>query len=423
MRDAHVIVAGAGLAGLVAARRLAAAGATVTVVEERSEVGGRVRTRRRDGFTLDRGFQVLFTGYPTVRRELSTAALDLRFFRPGGVIARRGSRSVLTDPTRDPRALPAALACDEVTFTDKVRTLALRNHARSRSPGDIFSGPDESIGEYLRGWGFSESFLDHFVAPFYGGITLDRGLETSKRVFEYTFKALSEGKIALPAAGMGAIPAQLADRAEAAGATIALEEAVEEVTDDGERVTVETDVRTLRGDVAVVATDPPTARALSGVDSIPTEGRACVTQYYRLPGGTSLDTGRKLLLNAGSGAPNTVVPLSEVAPEYAPDGAELINATFLGGAALERDDETLAAATADALGSWYPGRDLSPELLHTDRIPFAQFDQPPGVHDGLPDVRDPEGRVYLAGDYTEWSAIQGAMASGQAAARAVREDN
>lgn len=44
-----VLVAGAGLAGLVAARDLAAMGATVTVVEARDRVGGRVCTLR-DGF-------------------------------------------------------------------------------------------------------------------------------------------------------------------------------------------------------------------------------------------------------------------------------------------------------------------------------------------------------------------------------------
>jgi monoamine oxidase len=48
-RKVRVIVAGAGLAGLTAARHLERAGAEVTVVEARSRVGGRVYTLR-DGF-------------------------------------------------------------------------------------------------------------------------------------------------------------------------------------------------------------------------------------------------------------------------------------------------------------------------------------------------------------------------------------
>jgi phytoene dehydrogenase-like protein len=421
----EVVVVGAGLAGLVAARRLAAKGAAVRVVEARSEVGGRVRTREVDGFTLDYGFQVLFTAYPAARRELAYRTLDLRSFAPGAVIARRGSRRTLSDPIRDPGSLLASLRNDEVTLTDKLRTLALRNHVSKRDEADCFETPgrDSSIRAYLDEWGFSEAFADHFVAPFYGGITLDRSLSSSRRVFEYTFRMLSEGETAVPAAGMGAIPEQLADRATNAGAEIALDEPVEAVERDGSGgVRVETAARTLRADAAVVATDPATARELTGVRSVPTATRGCVTQYYRLPKRQSLDTGRRILLNAGDASPNTVVPLSEVAPEYAPEGEHLVNATFLGRRAMERDDETLCEETRGALEDWYPRREFDLDLLHTDRVALAQFDQPPGIFDELPDVRDPTGPVYLAGDYTAWSSIQGALRSGREAAEAVRTD-
>jgi phytoene dehydrogenase-like protein len=418
-----VAVVGGGLAGLVAARRLATGGADVTLFERRDSVGGRVRTEHREGFTLDRGFQVLFTGYPAVRTELDLDALDLRYFTPGAVIARPGSRSTLSDPLRDPQSALASLRNHEVTQTDKVRTLLLRQDVGTRTEAEIFRSADKSIREYLREWGFSESYIENFVAPFYGGITLDRSLSTSKRVFEYTFKSLSEGRIALPARGMQAIPEQLADTARSAGASIRLGERVVDVTDHDDGVTVEVEGDAVTADAVVVATDPKTARQLTGTDSIPTATRSCVTQHYRLPSEVAPTTGRKLLLNAGDPSPNTIVPMSEVAPEYAPDGAALLNATFLEDAAFDRDEAALAEETRLTLESWYPDRDFE-ELapVRTHRIEFAQFDQPPGIHEELPDVRAPGGRTYLAGDYTAWSSIQGAMRSGREAARAVQRD-
>ena len=425
----NVVVAGAGLAGLVAARHLADAGAEVTVYERRPEVGGRVRTRCEDGFTLDRGFQVLFTGYPAVRRELDVAALDLREFRPGAVICStgEGTRSVLSDPLRDPRSLIESAFNRRVTTTDKLRTLALRQDLSQREESWFFSEPDASIREYLREWGFSERYIENFVAPFYGGITLDRSLSTSKHVFAYTFRALSNGRIGVPAGGMGAIPEQLRASAEAAGATVVTGEGVEGVDRDGSGsgagaggVTVETTDRAVDADAIVVATDPRTAGDLTGVEAIPTDGVPSTTQYYRLSDATPVETGRKILLNSDEPSPNVVVPLSEVAPEYAPDGEQLLCATFLGDDARFRDAEDLAADTRAALSAWYPERSVDGlEPIHTDRIEFAQFAQPPGVHPALPDATDPVGPVYLAGDYTEWSSIQGAMESGRVAAGAV----
>ncbi len=422
----HVVVVGGGLAGLVAARHLAAGGVDVTLLEREATVGGRVRTVERDGYRFDRGFQVLFTAYPAVKRELDLEALELRRFAPGAIIARPGHRSTLADPVRDPRALPATLFNRDVSFGDKLRVARLRVDLARDDLDDVFDGPDETIDAFLRDRGFSERFIENFAAPFYGGICLDRTLSTSKRVFEYTFRTLAIGDTAVPAAGMGAIPAQLADRVRDAGATLETDRAVEAVEPDGDGgTTVRTAEETLAADAVVVTTDPPTARELTDVEAIPTAGRACVTQYYRLPGDADLETGKRLVLNAGDagpdGGPNQVVPHSAVAPEYAPDDATLLSATYLG--EREESDEELADRTRSALESWFPERLFGGlESLHTERIPFAQFDQPPGIHDRLPDVRDPAGSVYLAGDYMRWSSIQGAMKSGRQAAGAVLED-
>ncbi len=81
--DEPVVVVGAGLAGLSCAVALHDAGIPVRVFEASDGVGGRVRTDRVDGFTLDRGFQVALTAYPEMHRQL-----DMRRTRSSGLRTR-----------------------------------------------------------------------------------------------------------------------------------------------------------------------------------------------------------------------------------------------------------------------------------------------------------------------------------------------
>ncbi|MCX4243935.1 flavin monoamine oxidase family protein [Paraliomyxa miuraensis] len=77
-RRADVIVIGAGLSGLCAARRLQAAGRSVIVVEARDRVGGRSLTQTLEGHPVDLGGQWLG---PTQDRALALAkALGLRTY-------------------------------------------------------------------------------------------------------------------------------------------------------------------------------------------------------------------------------------------------------------------------------------------------------------------------------------------------------
>lgn len=413
----EVVVIGGGLSGLVAASRLAESGLEVSVLEQHPTVGGRVRTTHEDGYTFDRGFQVLFDNYPAVQRELDLEALDLRRFAPGATLARPGERSVLADPLRDPRSLTGTLFNREIRIAEKVRLLQLRRELARRDGESILdpSRPDQTIESYLADRGFSQAFAERFAAPFYGGITLDRTLSTDARVFEYTFKMLGAGSATVPAMGMQAIPDQLADRARAAGAEITTEATVESIGDEG---TVNIEGETLDSNGVVVATGPRTASELTGVET-PDGTRGCTTVYASFPSQTPLDTGTRLLLNVANERPNQVAQLSAVAPEYAPDGEQFLAATFLG---REASDEHLFEETRNSLRSWYPERSLAGlEHLRTERVAFAQFDQPPGFRSTLPDPDEPDGPVVLAGDHTRWCSIQGALESGQIASNILRK--
>ncbi|NLV07351.1 FAD-dependent oxidoreductase [Haloarcula rubripromontorii] len=414
-----VVVAGGGLAGLVAARHVAESGRDVTVFEQASEVGGRVRTAHEDGYTFDRGFQVMFTAYPAAKRELDIEALAPRTFTPGATIASPNHRSVLSDPLRNPTAAPQTLLNTDVRTADKLRLFRLQRELAGVEPVELLSRGGRTIREYLADYGFSQRFVERFAAPFYGGITLDRSLGTDSSIFEYTYKMLSEGEIFVPADGMQAMPRQLADRARSAGATIETDAAVTDMEIHDGEVTAEVGTETVTAESAVVATDPQTAAELTDIDAIPTEPVGCVTQYFALPTNRAPTTGQRIILNAADDRPNTVAPLSAVASEYAPAGMELYSATFLG--TPEASDEELAAEVRDALQSWYPSASFEAlEHLRTDRVPFSQFAQPPGYRESLPDPTAPDGNAVLAGDYTRWSSIQGALESGKVAADLLR---
>jgi predicted NAD/FAD-dependent oxidoreductase len=66
----RVVVVGAGLSGLVAARELAAAGVDVRVVDKGRGPGGRLATRRIAGATLDHGAQFFTVRTPQLQRRV-----------------------------------------------------------------------------------------------------------------------------------------------------------------------------------------------------------------------------------------------------------------------------------------------------------------------------------------------------------------
>ena len=407
----RVIIVGAGLAGLTCARVLADSGAAVTLFEASDGVGGRVRTDVVDGFLLDRGFQVYFTSYPVSRRHLDHAKLDFRAFDPGAILHRKGKKTVLSDPLRDPKALVPTLLSDAASPADKLRTAGL---AARILPGTAATaatengGADTSTLDYLRASGLSERYIDSFYRPFYGGVFLSRTLYTSSRVFRFTFRMLATGRTVVPAKGMGEIPKQLA--ANLPADHILLDSPVEALLRDGDRVVgVRARGQEHEADAVVVATDAPTAGELTG-EAVPegSVGEACL--YYETSG---LESGKKIMLNAEDGAfVNNAVEISNVSEHYAPDGRHLLYAVTLEGQDLP--DGELHRRGVEELSRWYPGADFRP--LGLRRILYGQFAQPPGIHDDLPPNRPATPGLFLAGEYTEDSSINGSMLSGEKAA-------
>ncbi|GCE27869.1 amine oxidase [Dictyobacter alpinus] len=416
-----IIIVGAGLAGLTCAKLLTEAGQKVVVLEAADQVGGRVRTDyHEDGYRLDRGFQVLFTGYEAAARHLNYSTLKQRKFDPGAILEKNGKHYEITDPIREPAHAFSSLLNPLISTTDKLRVLKLRTQLQRLSTEEIFSGAqqpegqDETTEAYLRREGFSDKIIDNFFRPFYGGIFLDRSLQTSARMFQFTFKMLAIGDIILPAEGIQRIPEQLA--ASLPKGTVRCNARVGELLNSDGQIK---GVRLINGeqikaDTVVVATSSPIAAKFTNMP-LPTQGVSAVCLYFA--GNERLYNQRKILLNADPHAyVNNAVLLTNIAPTYAPPRKHLLSATVLGKPG--EDDEQIAERSKTEIAGWFPQHDLSHwQLLAVYRIPFAQFFQPPGTFDALPTNQTDMPGLYVVGEYTQSSSIQGAMRSGEVAAR------
>jgi phytoene dehydrogenase-like protein len=171
----------------------------------------------------------------------------------------------------------------------------------------------------------------------------------------------------------------------------------------------------LRADTVVLATNAPQAARLADLP-VPEGARQTVCVYFA--GMQQLYRSRKIVLNADADAfVNNAQLLSNVAPRYAPPNRHLLSAAIVRIPPLS-DREIVVRAMRDLRRMWH-GDEAAQRALRTYyplrvyRIPYAQFDQPPGIYSTLPTNRSAHQGLFVAAEYTDASSIQGAMVSGE----------
>lgn len=408
MSEYDVIVVGAGLAGLRAATRLAEAGRDVVVLEAEDAVGGRERTDVVDGFRLDLGFHVLNPAYPAVRRWVDLDALALRRF-PVAVGVRLDDRVVrLAHPLRHPSSLPATLASGLVRGSD-LAALARWAGPTILSARAAKSGGDRALAEAWDRAGVRGPLREAVLEPFLAGVLADDRQETSDAFVRLLIRSFALGRPGVPAAGIGALPAQLADTARRAGAGIRLSHRV-----------VSTRRRAHDWHVGIEGRDAVTARTVilaTGLDpvvgvAVP-EPRGLQTWWFAADETPTADGALRVDGRRRGPVVNTAV-MTNTAPTYAPRGQHLIQATCV---LPSEASETDVRRQLDDV--WQT--DTRPwRLLRRDDIARALPAQDPPLRLRRP-VRLGDGR-YVAGDHRDTASIQGALVSGQRAAEAALAD-
>ena len=400
MGDTDVVVVGAGLAGLVAALDLTAAGLDVVVLDRADRVGGRVVTDRVDGYVLDRGFQVLNTSYPQVRKRLDLDAMGARRLTPGALVRHDGRLRRIGNPLRQPASLAGQLAGNLLSPVDLARLGRYSARSGMRSAAHLSCARDISAREAFRDAGLGGAATERFLAPFLSGVLLEDQLVTSRRYVDLVWRSFVRGESVLPADGMGAIGTQLA--AALPAGIVRLGREVTALHSDG----VDTDGGRLNARAVVLASDPRTAAALLGRPE-PTM-RSVVTFYFDTVD-SPLDEPTIVLDGEKSGPVVNTVVLTAVNPDFAPSGHTLISASALGLDTTEADVRRhLAHLYGTSTANW--------EMLDRVAVPDAL----PALEPGQALNQGPcVGDLFVAGDHRMTPSIQGAMASGTAVARAV----
>jgi phytoene dehydrogenase-like protein len=403
------IIIGSGLAGLSCAKQLASQGFTFLIVEAADTFGGRVRSDHIDGYTLDRGFQVLLTAYPEAARTLDYKSLDLKPFLAGALINDGKYFIRLSDPFKNPSTLLSMMVSNVASLADKLKVAYLRQKVMASTIEEIFSQPDKTILQALRDAGFSETMINRFFKPFFGGITLDNTLSGSNRMFEFVYKMMAEGQVMIPSAGMGKIAEQLA--LALPKDSIRLNCRVASIDPSKSLVTL-ANGETLMGRAIVIATDGENASKLSpAVDAPPSNMATCL--YFSADQAPIAEP--VLVLNGSDSGPiNNMAVMTNVAIDYAPAGKHLISVTVLG---HQSDDEHLIKAVINQAKAWFGDQVDSWQHLKSYRIANALPNQAPPWLQPRP-VRLDDG-LYVCGDFRENASINGALISGRKAAEAL----
>ncbi len=215
MTDANqdkVVIIGAGVAGLAAARQLTLAGLNVTVLEKASYPGGRVHTEVYDGFEIE-SYAEFFTNFYDLTKQLICELglqKDVVSIAGGIAISRSGRRH---------KIWPADLSLlftDLISFRSKLISLKILgplfhhwNELDIYAPYKANLFDKRSVAEYVQGE-LDNELLEYVFEPMLAGISFWTPEHTSQVPFFLALKFAISMQLFTLHHGIGRLPESMA---------------------------------------------------------------------------------------------------------------------------------------------------------------------------------------------------------------------
>ncbi len=429
----NVAIIGAGMAGLATARTLRDQGIRCSIFEAVDHVGGAVTSERYGDVTVDRGFQVFNSWYPAVKEILRPgeyAALNIKNFQPGIETLTPEGPALIVDPVRAPAMVPRLIRSkvgSALSLREMLRLqgwlkseVAHRSSLELRSPSRLQRRADLPVAESLDAAGLTGTMRKRAIDPIVRAFLFDKDGQTSAAFAKWLMMTLLRGTLAIPENGMSDLSDTMA---RIPGVRLELNAKVEsiEVTDSGtdSGVTVHVNGGSERFSYAVLAVDSAAESQLIGT---PQRAHRGLSTWWFLSDDPVGANPVVTVDGCSMSCLDSAVEVTSVAPSYAP-GRHLIAGTAVHPSRSSFDasrDIPSEAAVRDSLGKIYDANPSNWQLVTRHDIPQAiPLIEPQTAMTGHREVAMFKGRVALAGAHNATPTVDGAIRSGQRAARKI----
>ncbi|MCA1221324.1 protoporphyrinogen oxidase [Streptomyces sp. 8L] len=323
----RVVVVGGGIAGLAAAHRLLASGASVTVLEGTDRLGGKLRAGEIEGAPVDLGAESMLARRPEGVELARAVGLGGRLTAPNATTSSVWTRGALRPM---PKGHVMGVPGDPAALADLLSPEGLARIAGERSlpPGEV--GDDVAVGAYVAER-LGREVVDRLVEPLLGGVYAGDAYRISMRAAVPqlyaaakrhgslldavgSLQSASAQQAAAPApsgvsgpsggpvfagidGGIGRLPGAVADAVRAGGGDIRTRTPVLGLSRAADGWHVRTDQEVLTADAVVLATPAWSASALladvapkasAELSEIEYASMALVTMAFRRADVTSL---------------------------------------------------------------------------------------------------------------------------------------